>query len=252
MKKKLRISTGEQNRNEIEKGSTEDSSAGALYVVSTPIGNLEDITLRALRILGEVTIIAAEDTRHTQKLLRHYQLHTTLTSYHDFNKEDKTPLLIQSLWDGKDIALVSDAGTPVISDPGYFLITQCILNDIEVIPIPGPSAFLTALAVSGLPSDAFFFEGFLPRRHIARLKRLDALKYQESTLIFFESPHRIGKTLIDIKAVMGNRYIVVARELTKKFEEVIRGSVDELIGLVETKKLKGEITLLISGESSKS
>ncbi len=239
------------NRNETKEDCNQDSSAGVLYVVSTPIGNLEDITLRALRILKEVRIIAAEDTRHTQTLLTHYQIHTTLTSYHDFNKEHKTSLLLERLREGQDIALVSDAGTPVISDPGYFLITQCVLSGIAVVPLPGASAVLAALAVSGLPSDAFRFEGFLPRRHVARLKRLEALKTEGQTLIIFESPHRIGKTLVDIKAVMGVRRAVLARELTKKFEEIIRGTIDDLIRCAEIRKLKGEITLLVAADEAK-
>jgi 16S rRNA (cytidine1402-2'-O)-methyltransferase len=238
------------SRNETEKDCNQDSSAGILYVVSTPIGNLEDITLRALRILKEVRIVAAEDTRHTQKLLTHYQIHTTLTSYHDFNKEHKTPLLLERLREGQDIALVSDAGTPVISDPGYFLITQCVLSGISVVPLPGASAVLASLAVSGLPSDAFRFEGFLPRRRVARLKRLDALKAEGQTLIIFESPHRIGKTLVDIKAVMGARRAVLARELTKKFEEIIRGTIEDLIRCAETRKLKGEMTLLVAADEA--
>jgi 16S rRNA (cytidine1402-2'-O)-methyltransferase len=249
-RRKSRTSTEQLNQNETEKDSDQDSSTGVLYVVSTPIGNLEDITLRALRILKEVKIVAAEDTRHTQKLLTHYQIHTTLTSYHDFNKEHKTPLLLQRLREGQDIALVSDAGTPVISDPGYFLITRCVLSGIAVVPLPGASAVLASLAVSGLPSDAFRFEGFLPRRRAARLKRLEALKTEGHTLIIFESPHRIGKTLADIKVVMGARRAVLARELTKKFEEIIRGTIDDLIRCAETRNLKGEMTLLVAGEDS--
>ncbi len=252
MRRKSRISMEQLNRNETKENCNQDSSTGVLYVVSTPIGNLEDITLRALRVLKEVRIIAAEDTRHTQKLLSHYQIHTTLTSYHDFNKEQKTPLLLQRLREGQDVALVSDAGTPVISDPGYFLITRCVLSGIKVVPLPGASAVLAALSVSGLPSDAFRFEGFLPRRRAARLKRLDALKAEGQTLIIFESPHRIGKTLVDIKAVMGARRAVLARELTKKFEEILRGTIDDLIRCADTRNLKGEMTLLVAGETVES
>tara|TARA_B100000315_G_scaffold260247_1_gene320323 strand:+ start:2460 stop:3191 length:732 start_codon:yes stop_codon:yes gene_type:complete len=238
----------ELNRREIKEDYNEESSTGVLYIVSTPIGNLEDITLRALRILKEVRIVAAEDTRHTQKLLNNYEISATLTSYHDFNKEHKTPLLLQRLQDGQDIALVSDAGTPVISDPGYFLITRCVLSGIKVVPLPGASAVLAALSVSGLPSDKFLFEGFLPRRRTARLKRLDVLKKEGYTLIIFESPHRLEKTLVDIKTVMGARRAVLARELTKKFEEIIRGTIDDLICCVETRNLKGEMTLLVAAE----
>ena len=169
--------------------------AGTLYVVSTPIGNLEDITMRAVRVLKEVGIIAAEDTRHTKQLCTHLGITTPLTSYHDFNKEQKTAVLLERLRLGTDVALVSDAGTPVISDPGYFLITRSIEAGIRVVPIPGPSAVLAALAASGLPSDSFRFEGFLPRRDGPRSKRIESFREDPSSLILFESPHRIGKLL---------------------------------------------------------
>ena len=248
MRKKSPTSMEELNQNGTNGNSGENARTGTLYVVSTPIGNLEDITIRALRILKKVNIVAAEDTRRTQKLLRHYKIYTTLSSYHDFNKQYKTPLFLQQLRDGQDIALVSDAGTPVVSDPGYFLITQCVLSGIKIVPLPGASAVLAALSVSGLPSDTFIFEGFLPRRRVARLKRLDALRADNRTLIIFEAPHRIERTLVDIRMVMGVRRAVLARELTKKFEEIVRGTVDDLIGCVEERKLKGEMTILIAGE----
>jgi 16S rRNA (cytidine1402-2'-O)-methyltransferase len=224
-------------------------SQGNLYIVPTPIGNLEDITLRALRILKEVDVIASEDTRHTQQLLTHFQISKVLTSYHDFNKETKVPLLLQVLKEGRQVALVSDAGTPTISDPGYLLINQAIAHGIKVIPLPGPSAFLTALSGSGLPTDAFTFYGFLPRKKAARLKLMDGLKEDKKTLIFFESPHRIVAVLEEFFSVFGERRVVIARELTKKFEEFIYGT----LGEIAKKKwsVKGEITLLIEGARKK-
>ena len=223
--------------------------AGALYVVSTPIGNLEDITFRALRILKAVAIIAAEDTRHTKQLCNHFGIETPLTSYHDFNKEEKTAILLERLHSGVDVALVSDAGTPVISDPGYFLITQCILGGISVVPIPGPSAVLAALAASGLPSDVFRFEGFLPRKAGARTKRIGDLRHAYGSLIFFESPHRIEKLLGALLDGLGNRRAVIARELTKRFEEFQRGTLKELADRIRDQRPKGEITLVVEGAS---
>ena len=221
--------------------------AGTLYVVSTPIGNLDDITHRALRILKAVTIIAAEDTRHTKQLCNHFGIETALTSYHDFNKEAKTAVLLERLRSGVDVALVSDAGTPVISDPGYFLITQCIQAGIDVVPIPGPSAILAALAASGLPSDVFQFEGFLPRKAGARAKRIADLRQAHGSLIFFESPHRIEKLLAALLEGLGNRRTVLARELTKKFEEFRRGTLEELLQSVRDRPPKGEITVVVEG-----
>ncbi|MDC4206768.1 MAG: 16S rRNA (cytidine(1402)-2'-O)-methyltransferase [Candidatus Manganitrophus sp.] len=221
--------------------------SGTLYVVSTPIGNLEDITLRALRILKEVAIIAAEDTRHTQKLLSHFDIHTTLTSYHDFNKEEKTPVLLSKMAEGASIAIVSDAGTPTLSDPGFYLIREAIRAGLPVSPIPGPSAALAALAVSGLPPDRFVFEGFLPKKKGARARRLEQLKPDPRTLIFYESPFRIVGLLEEIKTILGDRPVVVAREITKMFEEFIRGSVTEVLERIGKKTMKGEITLVVGG-----
>jgi 16S rRNA (cytidine1402-2'-O)-methyltransferase len=220
---------------------------GTLYVVSTPIGNLEDITFRAVRILKTVGIIAAEDTRHTQQICARFGIETPLTSYHDFNKEEKTAVLLQRLRSGTDVALVSDAGTPVVSDPGYFLITRSIAAGVPVAPVPGPSAVLAALAVSGLPSDAFRFEGFLPRKAGARAKRIESLREEHGSLIFFESPHRIEKLLAALLEGLGNRRAVLARELTKKFEEVQRGTLDQLLARVRSRPPKGEITLVVEG-----
>lgn len=229
----------------------EKKKSGILYIVSTPIGNLEDITLRALNILKAVRIIASEDTRHTQKLLYHYDIHTPQTSYHDHNKEEKGEILISKLKEGDDVALVSDAGTPGISDPGYYLIKRAIEEDIKVTPIPGPTAPIAALSISGLPTDSFIFEGFLPAKKMARQKRLKKLLTEGRTIILFEAPHRIPASLKDIKEIMGDRRIVVTRELTKVFEEVIRGRVSEVIKRVEGKGMKGEITIILEGSTGK-
>ena len=220
---------------------------GTLYIVSTPIGNLEDITLRAVRILKTVGIIAAEDTRHTKQICAHFGIETPLTSYHDFNKEEKTAVLLQRLQSGTDVALVSDAGTPVVSDPGYFLITRAIEAGIRVVPVPGPSAVLAALAASGLPSDAFRFEGFLPRKTGARSKRIESLRDEHGSIILFESPHRIEKLLVALRAGLGNRRAVLARELTKRFEELHRGTLDQLLAQVRSRPPRGELTLVIEG-----
>lgn len=216
-------------------------------MVSTPIGNLEDLTLRAKRLLAEVNLIAAEDTRHTQQLLARYEIHTPLTSYHDHNKEEKAPVLIDRLRQGQIIALVADAGTPTISDPGYFLITGCIAADIPVIPIPGPSAPLAALAASGLPTDAFLFAGFLPKKPGARQKRIEALQPLRETLIFFESPHRLLRLLEELQIRLGDRRLAVCRELTKLHEEIIRGRLSEVTERLKGKTVKGEITIVLEG-----
>lgn len=220
---------------------------GVLYVVGTPIGNLEDITLRALRILKEVGTVAAEDTRHTQKLLARYDLHTPLTSYHDFNKETKAAVLLARLQEGSSIALVCDAGTPTISDPGYFLINRCIEAGVAVVPIPGPSAILGALSASGLPTDRFHFEGFLPKPSGRLGKRLAALRDLRETIVLFESPHRILKTLKAIHEAWGDRPAILARELTKLHEEFVRGRLSQLIAELERQPRRGEVTLLIAG-----
>ena len=225
----------------------DEKKTGTLYIVSTPIGNLEDITLRALNILRDVQIIAAEDTRHTQKILQRYNISTAQTSYHDHNKEEKAEILISRLKEGRDIALVSDAGTPGISDPGYYLINRAIEEGIKVTPVPGPTASIAALSISGLPTDAFVFEGFLPAKRMARQKKLRELSTERRTLILFEAPHRLASTLRDIAEVLGDRKIVLTRELTKIFEEVIRGRVSEVIAKIEGRSLKGEMTLLLEG-----
>lgn len=222
-------------------------SSGILYIVSTPIGNLEDITLRAIRILKEVTTIAAEDTRHTGKLLAHFEIRTPMTSYHDFNKEAKTPVIIKRLEDGESFALVSDAGTPTVSDPGYYLIKEAIAHEIPVSPIPGPSAAIAALCVSGLPTDRFLFEGFLARKKGKRDRQLEALKDDPRSLIFYESPYRIVSLLTAIEAICGDRRIAIGRELTKRYEEVIRGNISQVLEKLAGKTFKGEACIIVEG-----
>jgi 16S rRNA (cytidine1402-2'-O)-methyltransferase len=228
-----------------------NSTKGMLYIVSTPIGNREDITLRALRILKEVDLIAAEDTRHTSFLLRHFGIHTPLTSYFEGNEFKKKEFFLSKLKRGDQIALVSDAGTPGISDPGFRLIKTAIENEIPIVPIPGPSAVIAALSVSGLPTDSFLFKGFLPHKMKKRRDLLKELEDIRETLIFYESPHRISQTLKDIYEVLGDREIVLSRELTKIYEEVLRGKVTEIQSQIGVRKLKGEITLLVSGKVRK-
>jgi 16S rRNA (cytidine1402-2'-O)-methyltransferase len=219
---------------------------GTLYLVATPIGNLEDITLRALRILKEADLIACEDTRHTARLLTRYDIATPRESYHQFNEESRTPRLLQMLREGKNIALVSDAGTPLVSDPGYELVSACRKEGITVTPLPGPSAAIAALAASGFPSDSFFFAGFLPARGAPRKRRLEELARIPSTLIFYEAPHRLLNSLEDMLAVLGTRRACIARELTKIYEEFLQGTLAELLGLLQARpKIQGEITLIV-------
>jgi 16S rRNA (cytidine1402-2'-O)-methyltransferase len=222
---------------------------GTLYLVSTPIGNLEDITLRALRILKEVNLIAAEDTRHTGFLLKHFNIANRLTSYHDFNKEKKAPELLERLKAGQSLAVVSDAGTPGISDPSYLLVKLAIPENIPIVPIPGATAFVSALIVSGFPTDKFVFEGFLPSKSQKRKKRLLELSPEKRTLIFYESPYRLKETLQAMLEILGERKIAIARELTKKFEEIKRGNLSSIIEELKEKKIKGEIVLLVQGKT---
>ncbi len=224
-------------------------ATGTLYIVSTPIGNLEDITLRALRILKEVDVIAAEDTRHSKHLLDRYQISTMLTSYHDHNKEEKAPVLVARMLEGKSVALVSDAGTPGISDPGYFLINLAADQKIPVVPVPGATAAIAALSVSGLPTDRFVFEGFLPAKHLVRMKRLQSLAKEKRTLIFYEAPHKILKTLADMIEVFGERRAVITRELTKVHEETMRGSLSDILKHLQAGQVRGEFTIIVHGES---
>ena len=222
-----------------------EAGTGCLYLVATPIGNLEDITLRAIRILKEADIIACEDTRQTQKLLHHYGIRKEMVSYHEHNELTRSPELAIELEQGAKIALVSDAGTPGISDPGHRLVTLCLRHHIPVVPIPGPSALVAALAASGLPTDEFLFVGFLPPRAGARRKALDALKVEPRTLIFYEAPHRVVETLADATEILGPRPAVIAREVTKIHEEFLRGPLAELLESARKRAPRGEITLLI-------
>ncbi|MDX9745204.1 MAG: 16S rRNA (cytidine(1402)-2'-O)-methyltransferase [Syntrophales bacterium] len=224
--------------------------AGTLYVVATPIGNLEDITLRAIRILREVSLVAAEDTRRTRILLKHYDIRTPVTSLHEQNELSKTPFLLDKIKKGQDIACVTDAGTPAISDPGYPLIHNAVKAGIEVVPIPGVSAAITALSVSGLPMDHFVFQGFLPPTKGKKKAVLLSIADDRRTQIFYESPKRLLGTLKDIETWLGNRFVVVARELTKLHEEVVRGDVAEVICAFEGRVIKGEITLVVAGKKS--
>jgi 16S rRNA (cytidine1402-2'-O)-methyltransferase len=223
---------------------------GTLYVVGTPIGNLEDITYRAVRILREVSVIAAEDTRTTRTLLRAYDIQTPLTSFHEFSGPGKVQRLIDRL-NSEDVALVSDAGMPGISDPGYPLIRAALDADHHVVPIPGPSAILAALVASGLPMHAFHFLGFLPRKSGERRRAFAAVAEEDATIVAFESPHRLAASLSDAADVLGNRPMAAARELTKKFEEVLRGTVFELAERFGREAPRGEFTLVFAGRSHK-
>jgi len=221
----------------------------SLYLVATPIGNLEDITLRALRILrDEVSAIACEDTRQTQKLLRHFEIDKPLLSYHEHNEESRAAEIVERLGEGKSVALVTDAGTPLISDPGYRVVAAAIAAGFAVVPLPGASAALAALAASGLPTDRFRFIGFLPPKSHARSQVLEELRNERSTVIAYESPHRILDSLVDIETVLGVRPLVIARELTKLHEEFLRGTAADLKEiLAQRDSVKGEITLVIAG-----
>jgi 16S rRNA (cytidine1402-2'-O)-methyltransferase len=220
-------------------------SHGCLYLVGTPIGNLEDITLRALRILKEADQIACEDTRHTQKLLSHYEISKPLVSYHEHNEMTRAPELVVAMEQGAKIALVSDAGMPLVSDPGYRLVTLCARHQIPIVPIPGPSALLAALSASGLPNEEFLFVGFLPARTGERHRALERLRLEDRTLILYEAPHRVAETITDAKEILGDRPACLAREVTKIHEEFLRGTLSELAAALEERPARGEITLLI-------
>lgn len=226
------------------------SVPGKLYIVGTPIGNLEDITFRAIRTLKEVDLIACEDTRRTQKLLAHYSIRTRTISYHQHNEMTRAPELIIELEQGSHIALVSDAGMPVISDPGYRLVKLAIRHSIHVTPVPGASAFLAALAGAGLPVDKFRFLGFLPPRKLARQKALEEAKDSSKTLVFYEAPHRVLDMLADVRNVLGDPDVVVAREVTKVYEEFVRGPASEVLERLKRKPVKGEITVLVGPGAS--
>ncbi len=231
-------------------GERAEGSTGTLYIVSTPIGNLKDMTHRSLERLSQVNLVAAEDTRRTGILLKHYEIKATLSSFNSYNQAKKCEQFIARLKKGDDLALVSDAGTPGVSDPLYHLVRSALEESISVVSLPGPSAVLAALTVSGLPVDRFVFEGFLPRKK-GRKKLIEELAEEKRTIVLFESPHRIAKTLNELYQAMGKRQAALARELTKIYEEVIRGSLEELAVIAEKRKLKGEITLVIAGCSNR-
>lgn len=218
---------------------------GTLYVVATPIGNLADITLRAIQVLKDVELVACEDTRHTHKLLKHFGIETKSISYHEHNEQQRTDELIQKLKQGANVAVVSDAGTPLINDPGFRIVRACIEQGISVVPVPGPSALISALAVAGLPTDEFFFGGFLPSRTGARKARLRELTAVPGTLVFYEAPHRLSATLNDALEILGEREAVVCRELTKLHEETRRGRLSKLAQHYSNEEPRGEIVLLI-------
>jgi 16S rRNA (cytidine1402-2'-O)-methyltransferase len=225
----------------------QEKSSGILYIVSTPIGNLEDITLRALRVLKEVDLIAAEDTRRTRKLLSHYGIHKPLLSYHEHNRRMREESLLEELRKGTNVAVVTDAGTPGISDPGEHLVKRAVQEAIPLVPIPGPSALVAALSVSGLPTESFLFYGFLPSKPSARQKFLLSLKDRPETLIIYESPKRLRSFLEDAFRIMGERQVMVAREMTKVYEEVYRGTVSEVLKGLGEEEIKGEVSIVMEG-----
>jgi len=221
--------------------------AGTLYIVSTPIGNLEDITLRALRILGEVDLVAAEDTRHSLKLLNHYGISKPMISYWGERERVRSEEIIRKLQAGKTVALISDAGTPGISDPGAVVVRKAIEENIRVVPVPGPSALVAALSLSGLPTDIFTFIGFLPPKKTLRQKVLRDLSLEKSTLVFYEAPHRITETLTDMDRIFADRKAALVKEITKIHEEVLRGRISEIIGAIEKTKIAGEYVIIMEG-----
>lgn len=230
-----------------------DVKAGTLYIVATPIGNLDDMTFRAIEILRKVQWIAAEDTRHTGKLLQHFQIATPQISYHNHNRYGRLPELLQRLQQGNSIALVSDAGMPGISDPGYELVKACVDENIPVVPIPGASAVTTALSSAGLPTDRFVFEGFLPTKGTERRQRLELLQTEPRTIVFYEAPHRLRQTLQDLQEFLGaERSIVLARELTKRYEQFWRGTIANAISHYQAQEPQGEFTLVVGGHTATS
>ncbi|AYC30861.1 16S rRNA (cytidine(1402)-2'-O)-methyltransferase [Paenisporosarcina cavernae] len=233
-----------QSQKSFEKGL----SSGILYLIPTPIGNLEDMTFRAIRLMKEVSLIAAEDTRNTKKLCNHFGIDTPLTSYHDHNKEIAGAKLIDHLQQGLDVAIVSDAGLPCISDPGAEIVREAVAAGFTVVPIPGANAALTALIASTLPTESFTFYGFLPRNKKERRKELERIYFHDATLLFYEAPHRLKETLKDVLDVLGpNRKITLARELTKKFEEFLRGTVEEAFDWASSEEIRGEFVMVIEG-----
>jgi 16S rRNA (cytidine1402-2'-O)-methyltransferase len=229
----------------------EPSSKGTLYIVSTPIGNLEDITFRAVKVLSSVNLIAAEDTRKTKVLLDHYNISKPMVSYFDHNERFRSIQLVERLLAGESVAVVSDAGTPGISDPAYRIVRDSIEHGIQVIPVPGPSALLAALVVSGLPTDSFVFEGFLPVKK-GRKTRLEILKSETRTIVLYESPHRMARTLQDLLEHFGDRQVAIGREISKKFEEFLRGTISEILPKLANSTPRGEFVILIHGASDPS
>jgi 16S rRNA (cytidine1402-2'-O)-methyltransferase len=226
---------------------TDHANKGTLYIVPTPIGNLEDMTFRAVRILKEVDMIAAEDTRQTKKLLNHFEIHTPMISYHEHNKYTSGLQIVEWLKEGKSVALVSDAGMPGISDPGHELVVSALKEQCAVVPLPGANAALTALVASGLPTDHFYFFGFLERTKKEKKRQLEALKMVRETMVFYEAPHRLKETLVMMYEVFGERRAVICRELTKRFEEFIRGNLSEAVEWAETNEIRGEFCLIVEG-----
>ena len=230
--------------------SSQHETGSCLYLVATPIGNLEDMTVRALRILKEVDVIAAEDTRNTKKLCNYFEIDTPLVSYHEHNLEAGGEKLLTYLRDGKSVALVSDAGLPCISDPGADIVAKALMEDFAVVPVPGANAALTALIASGLVPQLFYFFGFLNRNKKERRLQLEKLAKREETILFYEAPHRLKEALKDLHLILGNRRIVLARELTKKFEEFLRGTIEEAIEWVELNEVRGEFVVVVEGNTS--
>ncbi|MGR2737653.1 16S rRNA (cytidine(1402)-2'-O)-methyltransferase [Billgrantia sp. Q4P2] len=230
-----------------------DTDLGTLYVVATPIGNLEDLSPRAARLLGEVALVAAEDTRHTSRLLRHLGLSAPMLSLHEHNEAARVEQLDERLRRGESIALVSDAGTPLISDPGFVLVRELRMRGRRIVPVPGACALVAALCAAGLPTDRFLFQGFLPAKTGARRQRLEGLAANQETLVFYESPHRIRDTLVDIAAVFGERRLVLARELTKSFETFLDGSAEALLACMETDpdQARGEFVIMVAGAEAR-
>lgn len=219
-------------------------STGTLYIVSTPIGNLDDMTLRAIKTLKEADLVAAEDTRRAQILFKTFDISAPVTSFHSYNRKEKTPQIIEALKNGKNIALISDSGTPCISDPGQTIVAECLKEGIPVSAVPGPTALIAALVLSGKPTHKFLFEGFLSNKSARRRKQLETFKGEERTVIIYESPHRIEKFLKDYSEIIGDREIVLAREITKKFEEVLRGKATDLLAHFAKNRPKGEFIVV--------
>lgn len=241
---------GSRNMSIVQYSYQLSDEEGCLYIVPTPIGNLEDMTFRALNVLKEVNYIACEDTRQTQKLLNHFEINKKLVSYHDHNKMSKGSTIIEDMKKGVRVALVSDAGMPAISDPGEELVEEAIAEDIKVIALPGPNAALTALVASGLPTSHFLFFGFLDRHPKKRVEQLEELKYIPYTLVFYESPHRLQKTLQNVQQVFGERNVSIVKELSKKFEQYVRGPITEVIQWAEETPIKGEFCLIVEGHEN--